>query len=128
MPLGRKVKRVERGTWKALFEMLMNETKKSILIFSKGKRSKTCRGRHFSGSELRFCYFRERVCIFSPRSRAIGQSKFFGRRRKAVLSGEGNAWAPFSGVFDKLCEAGVSSYLFYSWFKCFIDVCVGLRL
>ena len=38
MPLGRKVKRVERGTWKALFEMLMNETKESIVIFSKGKR------------------------------------------------------------------------------------------
>ena len=56
MPLGRKVKRVERGTWKALFEMLMNETKESIVIFSKGKRSKTCRGRHFSGSELRFWF------------------------------------------------------------------------
>ena len=56
MPLGRKVKRVERGTWKALFEMLMNETKESIVFFSKGKRSKTCRGRHFSGSELRFWF------------------------------------------------------------------------
>ena len=56
MPLGRKVKRVERGTWKALFEMLMNETKESIVIFSKGKRSKTCKGRHFSGSELRFWF------------------------------------------------------------------------
>ena len=29
--------------------------------------------------------------------------------------------------FDKLREVGVSSYLFYSWFKCFVDVCVGLR-
>ena len=106
----------------------MNETKESIVIFSKGKRSKTCRGRHFSGSELRFCYFRERVCIFSLRSRAIGPLEFYRRRRKAVLRGEGNAWAPFLGVFDKLREAGVSSYLFYSWFKWFIDVCVGLRL
>ena len=31
------------------------------------------------------------------------------------------------GSFDKLREVGVSSYLFYSWFKCFVDVCVGLR-
>ena len=36
-------------------------------------------------------------------------------------------WAPVSGVFDKLHDVGVSSYLFYSWFKCFVDVCVGLR-
>ena len=36
-------------------------------------------------------------------------------------------WASVLGVFDKLHEVGVSSYLFYSWFKCFVDVCVGLR-
>ena len=30
--------------------------------------------------------------------------------------------------FRQLREVGVSSYLFYSWFKCFVDVCVGLRL
>ena len=28
-------------------------------------------------------------------------------------------------IFVKLREVGVSSYLFYSWFKCFVDVCVG---
>ena len=114
MPLGRKVKRVERGTWKALFEMLMNETKESIVIFSKGKRSKTCKGRHFSSSELSFCYFRERVCIFSLKSQAVRPSELFGPRRKAVLRGEGNAWAPVLRSFKKLCEVGVSSYLFYS--------------
>ena len=36
-------------------------------------------------------------------------------------------WAPVSGVFDKLREVGVSSYLFYSWFKYFVNVCVELR-
>ena len=114
MPLGRKVKTVERGTWKALFEMLMNETKESIVIFSKGKRSKTCRERHFYGSELRFFYFRESVCIFSLKSWEVGPSEFFGPRRKAALLSEGNAWAPVLRSFDKLCEVGVSSYLFYS--------------
>ena len=57
----------------------------------------------------------------------IGQLDFFGSRRKVVLRGEGKAWAPVSWSFDKLREVGVSSYLFYSWFKCFVDVCVGLR-
>ena len=114
MPLGKKIKRVERGTWKALFEMLMNETNKSIVMFSKGKRSKTCRGRHFSGSELRFCYFRERVYIFSLRSRVVRPSEFFGPRRKVVLCSEGNTWAPVLRSFDKLREVRVSSYLFYS--------------
>ena len=64
MTLGRKVKRVEKGTWKALFEMLMNETKESIVIFSKGKMSKTCKGRHFSGSDLGFVIL-ERECVSS---------------------------------------------------------------
>ena len=44
-----------------------------------------------------------------------------------VLHIEDYTWAPVSGVFDKLREEGVSSYLFYSWFKCFVDGCVGLR-
>ena len=41
----------------------------------------------------------------------IQPSDFFGQRRKIVLRGEGNAWAPISGVFDKLHEVGVSPYL-----------------
>ena len=53
--------------------------------------------------------------------------RFLGPRRKEVLRGEGNAWTPVLRSFDKLREVGVSSYLFYSWFKCFVDVCVGLR-
>ena len=63
-----------------------------------------------------------RESSFSLRSRAIGPSDFDGARREAVLRGEDNAWTPVLRVFDKLCEVGVSSYLFYSWFKCFVDV------
>ena len=61
------------------------------------------------------------MCDFSLRSRAIGPSEFFGARRKVVLHGEGNAWAPVSLSFDKLREVGVLSYLSYTLFKCFVD-------
>ena len=61
-----------------------------------------------------FDIFRERRCHVSLSSRTIGPSEFFGPRRKAVLRGEGNAWAPVSWSFDKLREVGVLSYLFYS--------------
>ena len=52
---------------------------------------------------------------------------FLRAKRKAVQRREGNPWAPVLRSFDKLREVGVSSYLFYSWFKCFVDVCVELR-
>ena len=68
-----------------------------------------------------------RRCAFSLKSRVIQPSDFFGPRRKAVLHRDDNAWTPVLESFDKLREVGVSSYLFYSWFKCFVDVCVGLR-
>ena len=61
-----------------------------------------------------FFIFRERVCDFSLRSRAIGPSDFFGPRRKIVLLGEDYAWALVLGSFNKLREVGVLSYLFYS--------------
>ena len=69
----------------------------------------------------------ERVSHFSLGFWAIRPSDSFEPRRKAVLHGEDNAWTPVLRSFDKLCEVGVSYYLFYSWFNCFIDVCVGLR-
>ena len=50
----------------------------------------------------------------------IGQSDFFGPRRKVALHGENYAWAPVLGSFDKLREVGVLSYLFYPLFKCFV--------
>ena len=63
---------------------------------------------------------RERKCTFSLDFRSIGPSDFFGARRKVVLGDKGNAWAPVLRGFDKLHEVGVSSYLFYTLFKCFV--------
>ena len=44
----------------------------------------------------------------------VRTSDRFGPRSKAVLRIEYYTWAPVSGVFDKLREVGVLSYLFYS--------------
>ena len=71
---------------------------------------------------LGFCdFFRERVSDFSLRSRPIRPSDFFGQRRKMVLCGEDCVWALVLGIFDKLREVGVLSYLLYLLFKCFVD-------
>ena len=37
-----------------------------------------------------------------------------------VLRIENYTWAPVSGVFDKLREVGVLSYLSYTLFTCFV--------
>ena len=58
--------------------------------------------------------FSERECDISLRFWAIRPSEFFGARRKFVLRGEGNAWAPVFRSFDKLREVGVSSYLSFT--------------
>ena len=68
-----------------------------------------------------FDIFIERVCHFFLRFWTIGPSDFDGVRRKVVLRGEGNAWAPVLRSFDKLREVGVLSYLSYTLFKCFVD-------
>ena len=52
-----------------------------------------------------------RISSFSLDLREIRQSEFVGTRRKAALRIETYAWAPVLGVFDKLREVGVSSYL-----------------
>ena len=44
-----------------------------------------------------------------------------------VLYNEDFAWVSDLRSFDKLHEVGVSSYLFYTLFKCLVDVSVGLR-
>ena len=67
-------------------------------------------------------FFSVRRSSFSLRSRAIRPSDRFKSRRKAVLRREDNAWASDLGSFFKLLEVGVSSYLFYSCFKCFVNV------
>ena len=63
---------------------------------------------------------RERNCTFSLDFMSIGPADFFGARRKVVLREECNAWAPVLRSFDKHREVGVSSYLFYTLFKCFV--------
>ena len=60
---------------------------------------------------LRMVVFRERMCPFFLEFRPIGPSIFDGARRKVALRGEDYAWAPVLGVFDKLREVGVLSYL-----------------
>ena len=71
--------------------------------------------------------FLERVCNFSLGFPAFRPSNFFGPRSKVVLRGEGYAWTPVSGSFDKLRKVGVFSYLIYSLFKCFVNAWVDLR-
>ena len=61
------------------------------------------------------------MCNFSLGFQVFGQSDFFGPRSKVVLRIEDYTWAPVSGVFDKLREVGVLSYLFYPLFKCFVN-------
>ena len=51
----------------------------------------------------------------------IGPLEFFGPRSKMVLHIEDYMWAPVLGVFDKLREVGVLSYLSYTLFKCFVN-------
>ena len=59
-----------------------------------------------------FLSFGERRCAFSLDLPTIGSSVFDGARRKVVLRDKGYAWAPILGVFNKLHEVGVLSYLF----------------
>ena len=65
--------------------------------------------------------FKVRVSDFSLGFWAIRPSNSSGARRKVVLHSEAYAWAPVLGIFDKLREVGVLSYLFYPLFKCVYD-------
>ena len=65
-------------------------------------------------SRFRFLKPSERKCDFSLGLRAIRLSDSFGARRKVVIRNEAYEWAPILRSFDKFCEVGVSSYLFYS--------------
>ena len=51
---------------------------------------------------------------FSLESWEIRPSEVAGARRKAALRGETNAWTPVLGIFDKLHEVGVPSYLSFT--------------
>ena len=81
--------------------------------------------------------FRERTSYFSLKYRAIQPLEVFEARRKAVLRGEGNTWAPISWSFDKLRELGVSPYLGFTlylsvlqcfdWFEALNDRLIGSK-
>ena len=55
--------------------------------------------------------FSERVSNFSLGFWPIEPSDLFGPRSKVDSHDKGYAWAPVSGVFDKLHEVGVLLYL-----------------
>ena len=57
----------------------------------------------------------------------IGLKVFIETKGKVDLRDDNYTWTPKSWSFDKLCEVGVLSYLFYPLFKCFVNACVGLR-
>ena len=92
-----------------------------VVIFFLQTRDQNVKREKRGCRELGFDIFSERVSDFSLRSRAIGLSDFFGLRMKVVLRSEDYAWAPVLGIFNKICEVGVLSYLLYLIFKCFVD-------
>ena len=62
-----------------------------------------------------------RMCNFSLGFWPIGPLDFFGPRSKVVLHSEGFTWVPVSGILNKLREVGISLYLIYPLFKCFVN-------
>ena len=74
------------------------------------------RKREVSEEELslqKWWIFKERMCNLSLGFWVFGSSDRFGPRSKVVLRIEDYTWALVSGVFDKLREVGVLSYLVY---------------
>ena len=81
--------------------------------FEKGKENVKV-GRRYSEFQILFSSERERERDFSLDLRTIRSSEFVGTRRKVALRDEVNAWTPVLGVFDKLREVEVSSYLSFT--------------
>ena len=53
-----------------------------------------------------------------PANRTV---RFLRAKKQSGSTHRGLTRAPVSGVFDKLHEVGVLSYLSYTLFKCFVD-------
>ena len=85
----------------------------SIILFLQKAKRKLGEGEK-ERQKVLFFIFSERKCNISLRFWAIRPSEFFGARRKVVLRGEGNAWVLVLGVFDKLREVEVLSYLSFT--------------
>ena len=95
--------------------MAMRETKRELLLHFFLLRRAVGVGEE---SRLKkWWIFREGRCNFSLGFRVFRPSDRFELRSKVVLHIEDYTWTSVSGVFDKLREVWVSSYLFYSWFK-----------
>ena len=82
------------------------------MTFSNSKRAKknVKRGDGRCSSHFFFKVL-ERERDFALKYQEIRPSKSFGPRRKAILRGEDNAWAPVLWSFDKLREVWDLSYL-----------------
>ena len=94
-----------------------------VYATSLGERGGTNRGK----GERKCGIFRERSSTFSLEFPAIGLSVFGETRSKVAPHGEGYAWVPVLGSFDKLRKVGVFSYLIYPLFKCCVNAWVDLR-
>ena len=82
-----------------IIEFVLNDNNAKIVntvISYKLKRRENVKGKGGSYSRLLEFVFRERRTSFSLDSRAIGQLKSFGPRRKGVLRGEAYPWTPIS--------------------------------
>ena len=91
-----------------------NRTKvNSVISFIKKTKTKSCWRRNCL-QWLWILSFSERESHFSLKYWAIRPSELFGTRRKVTLRIEAHSWAPVLGVFDKLREVGVSSYLSFT--------------
>ena len=96
-----------------------------VVFFKKGPKAKTWEKNKGTYSEPKMEFLerereRERERDFSLNFRQIRPSELVGTRRKVALRIKAYAWAPVLRSFDKLCEVGVSSYLFYTLCKCFV--------
>ena len=89
----------------------------------KGRERETNREREIEKERV----FRERGSTFSLSFPMIGPVSGSEEEGEFILTARASCQDRHWGVFDKLHEVRVSSYLFYSWFQCCVDVCVGLR-
>ena len=96
------------------FRNFLNDNKAKLenSVISLIQKQRPKYGEPKNGQWLVVLVFSERERDFSLDLWAIRPSKFFGAKRKAALLIEAYAWVPVLGVFDKLREVRVLSYLF----------------
>ena len=90
----------------------------------KGKTKREGEGKEAVAIFFYFLLEREHLLSKIPVNPTV---RFLRTKKQSGLHIEDYMWALVLGVFDKLREVGVLSYLFYPLFKCFVKACVGLR-